>query len=105
MNPERFGIPAFDEFKKDPDKYRKRPDDLFASADASTQTFREVLRKQRYFWKNEYEANSLEEIERICREEGISYDSLNMCPAVVPVEAGKFDIFVSFWPKEPLIVA
>lgn len=96
----KMGFPTFDEFKKNPDKWRKRPDEILESADQSTQAFRNDVKTQRYFWEDKYEVDSLEDIERICREEGVNRGDLEMEPIVRQVNEGKVEVLVRFWAPE-----
>lgn len=97
------GFPTFDEFKKDPDKYRLRADHLFESADGSTRSFRKQLVTQRYFWKDQYDCgSSLEKVERIAKEEGYGIHQLEMCPKVRSMTGTSketVETVVQFWPK------
>lgn len=96
------GFPTFDEFRKNPDKYRNRADQLLESADTSTQSFRKALTKQKYCWRNTYLCDSLEKIERIAKEEGFTVDDLEMQPRVLSTTGtsqATIEIMVHFWPK------
>jgi hypothetical protein len=99
-----IGFPTFDEFRKNPDKWRKRPDELLISADGSTQAFRDQVERHRYMWRDQYSFGSLEQIERVCREEGYSTEDLEMEPLVKPLHGsskqGKVEIVIRFWPKD-----
>lgn len=101
----KVGFPTFDEFKKNPDKYRKAADEVFASADASTQVqgMRKKLDSQKYMWRNVYECSSLEQLERIAREEGYEANDLEMLPITRKLhgtdEQGDIEIIVQYWPK------
>lgn len=94
------GFPTFDEFRKNPDKWRKRPDDILESVDRSTQTFRDDVKDQKYLWEDKYEVDSLEDIERICREEGVNRGDLEIEPVIRQANEGKVEIFVRFWAPE-----
>jgi hypothetical protein len=98
------GFPTFDEFKRSPDKWRKRPDEILESADSSTLTFRNAVERQRYMWRDQYSFGSLEQIERVCKEEGYSPSDLEMEPIVRPLHGssreGKVEIVIRFWPKD-----
>lgn len=97
-DPTRFGLPTFDEFKKNPDAYKKREDQELISADGSSQVFRKLINKQRYA-VNGYECKSLEEVERVARAEGI-WDNLAFVPQIIPIGAGKCDILIHFVSKD-----
>ena len=96
-------FPTFDEFKKNPDKWRLRPEEIFESIDASSVSMRKAVQGQKYFWKNLYECNSLEQLDRIAKEEGFSPDQLEMKPIARPLHGTSADngleIIVEVWPK------
>lgn len=102
---EKIGFPTIDEFKKNPDKYRKGVDELFASADASTQSnsLRKKLDSQKHMWRDQYLCSSLENLERIAKEEGFQANDLEMLPTVRKLhgtdEAGDIEIIIQWWPK------
>jgi hypothetical protein len=97
------GFPTFDEFKKNPDKYRRRPEEILESADRSTIAFRDRVSKQRYGWRDQYVFDSLEQVQRVIKDEGYSELDLEMEPIVRPLNGssrdGKVEIIVRFWPK------
>jgi len=98
------GFPTFDEFRRNPDKYRTRPEEILEHADGSTDIFRKALLTQKYFWRDQVDCGkSLEKIERICKEEGFSLMDLEMQPIVKPQNGTSKDgdvvIEVHFWPK------
>lgn len=103
LDPHRYGMPTFDEFRKDPDKYRISRDDLLARADnSSTSDLRKFIRKQVYIWDNKHVVDSLEQLERICKEEGFEQHDLDMRPQIIPcsgVDKGKCDVAIVFVPK------
>lgn len=102
----RHGFPTFDQFRKNPDKWRQRADELFESIDNSSMTFKKQIAKQKYMWRDTHECTSLEQVQRICKEEGYSPLDLEMEPRVVPLDGtqqnGRVEITVHFWPKEEL---
>lgn len=102
-NPTKYGLPTFEDFAKNPDKWREAKDELFRSADGSIIAARQGLRKQTYEFEG-YRANSLEEVERMCEQEGVAINSLEMRPHVIPVSAGVFDLLVHFRRKPSGII-
>lgn len=98
------GFPPFDEFKKNPDKWRRRGDELFQSADESSITFRKLIKDTKYYWKDVMECKSLEVVERVARDEGFSIDQLEMSPKKFAIsgtnEQGGIEMRIQFWPKE-----
>lgn len=99
-NPTRYGMPSFDEFRKAPDKWRKRPDDVFTLADGSTRVFRGAVAKQVYFIKG-YKCDNLEKVERIAKEEGMNLYNLEMIPEVKPISSSQCEIHITFKEKAP----
>lgn len=96
-------FPTFSEFIKNPDRWRNRADSIFESADQSSVTFKKNVKKHTYSWKDEYACNSLEQVERIAKEEGLTPLDLEMCPKVRPIhgtDSSKLEIVIQFWPKE-----
>jgi hypothetical protein len=97
------GFPTFDEFRKNPDKWRRKNDDLLESADQSSIAFRKNIQKTKYMWKNSFECKSLEQIERIAKEEGYKIHDLAMCPQKKAIsgsnEQAGVEVVIQFWPK------
>lgn len=97
-------FPTFEDFCKDPDRWRNRKDSIFESADQSSQTFKKQVKSHRYSWKDQYLCESLEQIERIAKEEGFTPFDLEMSPHVKPMygtdQKGKVEIIIQFWPKD-----
>lgn len=99
------GFPTFDEFKKNPDKYRINPEHLFESADGSVTTgMRKRLFRQKYYWRDQYDCgDSLEKVQRIAKDEGYEITDLEMQPRVATMDGtskqGRVEITVHFWPK------
>jgi len=98
------GFPTFDEFCKNPDKYRIAKEELFKSVDSSSQVFRNQIKGQKYIWKGDYPCASLEQVERIAKDEGFTIDQLEMRPGVRPINGtdpnGPMEILIQFWPKD-----
>jgi hypothetical protein len=98
------GFPSFDEFKKNPDKWRRGTDDFFKTLDDSSQVFRKAIKETKYFWKDEIECKSLEMLERVAKEEGFHPDQLEMCPKKRSLtgtnELGGVGMYIQVWPKE-----
>lgn len=105
----KLGFPTFDEFKKNPDKWRKATDELFKSCDASMQLaqIRGRMKTQKYSWRDKYFCESLEQLERIAKEEGYSAEDLEMIPIVKTIDGssqyGRVEIVVQFWPRDEYV--
>lgn len=97
-NPEAFGMPSFEQFAKNPEKYMGRDDDKLALADAGSRALERHVQKQIYEIEG-YRCKSLEEVERIARSQGIPLRELDYRPQVVPTGAGKCDLLVKFISK------
>lgn len=99
-----MGFPTFDQFRKDPDKYRKGKDEVLASADVSSHTFKDQVKRQVYMWRDKYTCKTLEQLETICKSEGFDPKDLQMRPIVKPVNGtshqGQVEIVIQFWPAD-----
>lgn len=97
------GFPTFDEFRKNPDAFRTRADELFVSADGSSKVFRDQVKSHRYMWKDEHLCTSLEQAETIAKNEGYEISDLEMIPTKRFINGtsqdGQVEIVIQFWPK------
>ena len=102
----RMGFPSFDEFKKNPDKWRKASDEIFSSVEASTQIKRQrrALKRQKFMWKDIYECDSLEKVQQIAKNEGFEPNDLEMVPLARQMDGtsqdGRLEIVIHFWPRD-----
>lgn len=96
-------FPTFDEFRKNPNKWRERPEEIFEAADKSSLSLRDSLKRQVYFWRDTHQCESLEQVERIAREEGYGPQDLAEEPRVRPMHGSTADhdmeVVIRFWPK------
>lgn len=97
-NPEDFGMPSFDEFCKNREKYMGREDDRLNEVERGSQTMRSNVARHVYELEG-YRCKSLEEVERVAREMGINLRELDYRPQVQQAGAGKFDLLVRFVSK------
>lgn len=99
-----MGFPTFDQFKKNPDKWRKRKEEIFESADLSSITFKDSVKRQVYMWRDKYTCKTLEQLETICKSEGYDPLDLQMNPIVKPLNGtsnqGQVEVVIQFWPKD-----
>ena len=94
-NPQEFGLPTFDEFRRNPEKYIGRDDERLEAVDRGGEHIRSVV--QRHIYEIEgYRCKTLEEVERIASSQGIPLRELDYRPEVVPSSAGKCDLLVRF---------
>ena len=75
--------------------------EIFESVDSSSMTFKKQLVKQKYFWRDTHACDSLEQVQRICKEEGYSPLDLEMEPKnFTPIDGtlqrGRVEIIVAF---------
>lgn len=98
-NPEAYGLPTFDQFARNSEKYVGRDDDRFAEADRGSTHLKAHV--QRHIYEIEgYRCKSLEEVERIATAQGINIRELDYRPQVIPLGAGKCDLLVKFVSKD-----
>lgn len=99
-NPSAYGIPTFDEYCKNKERWVGRYDDEIASIDRGDQNLK---CKQRYYLEH-YPVDSLEQAERIAGDMGLSlYNDFIHDPQVVPDSSVKgYHIRVTFRSKGSL---
>lgn len=99
-----MGFPTFDQFRKNPDKWRKGTNEVLEAADQSSVTFKSSVKRQVYMWRNKYTCKTLEQLETICKSEGYSPKDLQMRPIVKPINGtsnqGQVEIVIQFWPED-----
>lgn len=96
--PEDFGMPTFDEFSKNREKYMGRDDDRLMEVERGSQSMRRNVSRHIYEIEG-YRCRSLEEVERIAKEMGINLRELDYRPQVQQASAGKVDLLVRFVSK------
>jgi hypothetical protein len=74
------GFPTFDEFKRNPEKYRLGRFQLFESVQNSDLADRDSLAKQKMYWKHGTQALNFGQILRIAAEEGYQPEDLEVIP-------------------------
>ena len=100
-NPKAYGLPTFEEFAAKPEKWRQSAERIFEMVDiGSTNGLKNVVAKHEYEILG-YKCNSLEEDERVAKNEGIALASLEIKPEILPQGGGKCNILVRFT-KKPL---
>lgn len=97
-NPHKFGWVTFNEFKKNPEKWIGRKDDVLASADKGSHTLKSI-RKHIYEVEG-YRCKGLEEVQKTAECMGIDLNDLEMKPDMIQAGAGKFDVIVRFVSKQ-----
>jgi hypothetical protein len=103
-NPHAFGFPTFAEFAKEPDKYRYTLNERLGHIDKSVHNFRELVQKHRYRLGS-WCVDTLEEIERIAKSEGVDLMRCKLAPVVERHAGGKVDIEIEFVPDTGVLDA
>lgn len=102
---QKLGFPTFDQFKKNPDKWRKGLEEIFVSVEGSVQNrfARDRLVHQKYMWRDQYKCDSIEQVQRIAEGEGYKANDLEICPLKIMLDGtdvgGRTELVVQFWPK------
>jgi hypothetical protein len=104
-NPASFGAPSFEEFSRDPDRFRNRQDHLLAIADDGSKL--EGLKKRLGVirWEiDDYKMDNPEQIERYCKDEGIDMlNDLELKPFLVEGVSGKIDLVNRYSRKSKIL--
>lgn len=104
-DPHRFGFVTFDEFKRNPDRWRKRKDRAFASVDRGSKLLGNRVARQTYEVFDGsgvgYKCRSLEDCEQTASYMGYSIDQLVMKPEIVPLGYnGQCELHIRWFPVE-----
>lgn len=99
------GFPTFDEFKKNPDRWRLGKEQLFESIDRSTDMDRKNVAKQRLYWRDGKTTMSLEKLQAIAASEGYSLSDIDILPfrEINGSGTGKDVIHVRVYPRWELV--
>lgn len=99
-----MGFPTFDEFRKNPDKWRESKSSFFESIDRSMVHDRKNLAKQKIYWRYGKEAFTLEKLEGVCKDNGYEIDQVDMLPFRMKNSSGtgKDEVLVRVFPKHEL---
>ena len=95
--------PTFEEFKANPDKWRVPVDHVFTSVDESTNVGRKLIEKQKLYYQclsgKTYECSSLDAVEKLAKDEGVSKGMLDYVPGWEPTKGGRGNSIVVFYCK------
>lgn len=97
--PDKYGAPSFQHFAKNKEKYFGTETESFAEVDKGSLIFKKGLRKFRFEILG-YRCKTLEEVERICREQGINIRALEYQPEFIPLGGGEAEMLVKFVSKD-----
>ena len=92
-DPNAYGMPSFDQFRKDPDKFRDSEGARMGRLDQGSRVFNNLVEKQTYKYKK-WETTSLEEFQRVLKNEGKDFMNMKLCPQVIPTKGGKCEIVI-----------
>jgi len=96
-DPHRFGVPTFEEFRKNPDKYKMPKDWLLQaiSDQPGKSQIGHLVRKVVYRCLG-FDCSTLEEVERVAANEGLHLTDLDIRPQMIQDLAGKYVVRVDF---------
>jgi len=94
-NPSDYGMPTLTEFERNPEKWLGRKDELFGQIETGSHLFRKsnLVRRHKYEIFG-YRTTKLEEVERICLNNGYHLDDLALSPEIIPLGGGQCDFLV-----------
>lgn len=98
QNPNKFGAPTFEEFKRNKSKYVGRDDDSLAIVDKGSNNLCRVVENQIYEIEG-FRCKTLEEVERIAGDYGIPLRELDYRPELIPQGGGKAKMLIKFVSK------
>lgn len=98
-------FPTFEEFCKNPDRWRQNKNEIFDSIENCNVFFKERVNSVKYYWRGKYYCKSLARVQDCARNEGLDGTDLEMEPIATPTHGtsnlhnSKIDIKVNVWPK------
>lgn len=96
-DPKKYGAPTFEEFCRNPDRYRGRDDDALASADRGSAVINSV---QKHIYEIEgIRCKTLEQVERVANGMGIPLKELDYRAELIPLPGQTSEILVRFVSK------
>lgn len=96
-DPTKYGAPTFEEFRRSPERFLGRQDQILSSADKGSKFLNNV---QRHIYEIEgYRCKTIEEVERVAASQGIPLRELDYRPELIPQGGGRADILVKFVSK------
>lgn len=99
QDPEKFGAPTFEQFKKNRERYIGRDDATLAIVDKGSNNLSGMLEKYVYEIEG-FRCKNLEEVERIAGDYGINLRDLDYRPELIPQGGGKAKMLIKFVSKE-----
>lgn len=102
-NPQKYGLPTFQEFAKNPSKWKQGVEELFETVDRGSTQLKPLIRKHEYRILG-YKCKTLEEVQRIMNAEGIKLEDCDIKGDLKEESAGKLKVIVDFVPKNKMNV-
>jgi hypothetical protein len=102
-NPGKYGLPTFQEFAKNPAKWKQGVEELFEIVDRGSTQLNRLIIKHEYRILG-YKCKTLEEVQRIMNAEGVSLNDCEIKGDLKEESAGKFKVVVDFVPKNKMNV-
>ena|SRR6185312_8243912 len=94
----KHGFPTFEEFRRNPDRWREQPEGVFATVEKAGNLFKGYIRRIKYELEG-YRFETLHEVQRAARNMGYRDSDLTFQPEMVEAIAGKCDVIVRFVSK------
>lgn len=104
QNPNKFGMPTFAEFAKNPDYWRKKfgrtENELNNYSDREDSlTLKKYIKSIKHTIFG-YTVNTQEEVERIALDHGVDIKTMKWVPGFRPIGGGLADVLVKWMTKE-----
>ena len=97
--PSKFGAPTFEQFKANRDHYVGREDDIMTKVDRGSELLKSRIKKYKFEVFN-YRCKTLEEAEKVIRNNGFKLSDMEMAPELIPLNSYDCDMLVRFVLKE-----
>jgi hypothetical protein len=103
---DNLGFPTFEEFSKDPDKWRTNKNEIFDSIENLNVYFKNRVKRVKYLWRGKYKCKTLGSLYDVASREGYSGDQVEMEPIAMPMDGTsnlhntRIEITVNVWPKD-----
>lgn len=98
-DPNRYGLPTFQEFCKNPEKWRANPEQVLIDATRGSTILKKAISKITFAFRC-WETSSAEKIERILADYGLKPQDVEMKPELIYLGNGKCKCIVNFIEKE-----
>lgn len=77
-------FPTFEQFRKNPEQWRKNEEDIFESLSMMEAFFKKRIKNVTYLWHGKYKCKTLEQLQNRSRGEGYKGTDLEYQPRVKP---------------------